>query len=687
MSNIDTAQEALPRGPMTEAGGEPSRSWRNYFESRSRRLGEVISGVNLNRQSIVDLSTSVTTNLGIETAARIAADAVVAADATSANATLSSTLTAAYQAADTTLLNNINTRATSAALTTESTVRASADSALASSITSLTAAYQAADTTLQANITSEASTRATADTALSTSITSLTATVGTNTASITTNSSAIATLNSSSAAYEVLVAASGGQPARIRLKAGIGGSTVEIDGNEVYFGAQTRFDTSTETFITEVGSVRSRYGTAFGSGASVVMWHGPTSVAQGSESRTNGYLAIGTNGLIYHNAAALEWGATAAEAAASNTWANFGARKGFNFLTTLEGVTCSASSTLTWVAGAAQWVTAATDQNVFTTLNLAGRFIPKIRMRVRPTSASFSWEGVVYYNTSGHAYSGSFYKAIGAPTGLAQNVWVIAEWDMTSLTAGGTDWIDNTIISTRFDISNGSGETWEIDWIAFGDFGPDPVGIRGIDDDADVTIANTAAAITGQGNLATANNARGTTGARATSTGSWSFYANTSTNTLQVDVPSSGWTDVATLSTALQTRGKIISGALSFSANSTWQEMATVDVTDVPVGGVIQVPYVDIVGQSLTGLPGSGYQWRLTEAPTSSPSTKTVIASGGFTTDGDDPPNILTIDQPSAALVAVTNTGSVRYKIEIQKTSGSGTIGLLATANFIINPG
>jgi hypothetical protein len=115
--------------------------------------------------------------------------------------------------------------------------------------------------------------------------------------------------------------------------------------------------------------------------------------------------------------------------------------------------------------------------------------------------------------------------------------------------------------------------------------------------------------------------------------------------------------------------------------------MATVDVTDVPVGGVIQVPYVNIVGQSLTGLPGSGYQWRLTEAPTSSPSTKTVIASGGFTTDGDDPPNILTIDQPSAALVAVTNTGSVRYKIEIQKTSGSGTIGLLATANFIINPG
>lgn len=469
MSNIDTAQENLPRDPIADGSGQITRGWRNYLETRRRRLGEIISGVNLNRQSIVDLSTSVTTNLGIETAARIAADAVVAANATSANSTLSSTLTAAYQAADATLQTDINTRATSAALTSESTVRASADTALASSITSLTA------------------------------------TVGTNTANVSTNASAIATLNSAAAIYEVLVAASGGQPARIRLKAGIGGSTVEIDGNEIFFGAQTRFDTSTETFITEVGSVRSRYGTAFGSGASVVMWHGPTAVAQGSESRTNGYLAIGTDGLIYHNAAALNWGATAAEAAASNTWANFGARRGFNFLTTLEGVTCSASSTLTWVAGVAQWVTAAADQNVFITVNLAGRLIPKIRMRVRPTSASFSWEGVVYYNTSGHAYSGSFYKIIGSPTGLAQNAWVIAEWDMTSLSAGGTDWIDNTIISVRFDISNGSGETWEIDWIAFGDFGPDPVGIRGIDDDADVTSANTAAAIAGQGALATLN--------------------------------------------------------------------------------------------------------------------------------------------------------------------------------------
>jgi hypothetical protein len=52
----------------------------------------------------------------------------------------------------------------------------------------------------------------------------------------------------------------------------------------------------------------------------VVLWHGPTSVAEGSESRTNGYLALGTDGLIYHNASALNWGATAAQFAVDNQY-------------------------------------------------------------------------------------------------------------------------------------------------------------------------------------------------------------------------------------------------------------------------------------------------------------------------------------------------------------------------------
>ncbi|RIJ15939.1 hypothetical protein D1227_06505 [Henriciella mobilis] len=62
-----------------------------------------------------------------------------------------------------------------------------------------------------------------------------------------------------------------------------------------------------------------------------------------------------------------------------------------------------------------------------------------------------------------------------------------------------------------------------------------------------ITTLGVAASITGQGNQATASNGRGNTAARPASTGSWAGYANTETNTVQWDVPGSGWVDVASL--------------------------------------------------------------------------------------------------------------------------------------------
>ena len=39
---------------------------------------------------------------------------------------------------------------------------------------------------------------------------------------------------------------------------------------------------------------------------------------------------------------------------------------------------------------------------------------------------------------------------------------------MSSLSAGGTDWIDNTITNIRFDLTNATGVAVDIDWIAIG---------------------------------------------------------------------------------------------------------------------------------------------------------------------------------------------------------------------------
>ena len=213
---------------------------------------------------------------------------------------------------------------------------------------------------------------------------------------------------------------------------------------------------------------------------------------------------------------------------------------------------------------------------------------------------------------------------------------------------------------------------------------------------ADVTSGNTAAAIAGQGNQATANAARGTTAARPASPPNLSWYANTTTNTLQLYITGSGWLDVASLSTAVQTRGKILGpAALNVSNTGTWNVVAQVDLTSIPAGGVIQVPYVSVIGQSQNGISvGAGWQWRLCEAPTASPSSKTVIKSGTMTcTAGGslggglyDPPVFDPVNQPSQSLVTLTNSGNVRYTIEVYRASGSSVVGLTAEVNFIINP-
>jgi hypothetical protein len=75
---------------------------------------------------------------------------------------------------------------------------------------------------------------------------------------------------------------------------------------------------------------------------------------------------------------------------------------------------------------------------------------------------------VIYYSTSGHGISGGYYKVISNP-GIVQNEWLVFEFDMRSLSAGGTDWITSTIRRIRIDMTN-SQQDWEFDWIAVGSY-------------------------------------------------------------------------------------------------------------------------------------------------------------------------------------------------------------------------
>lgn len=196
-----------------------------------------------------------------------------------------------------------------------------------------------------------------------------------------------------------------------------------------------------------------------------------------------------------------------AYAAVDNSQVSFAARLSFNFSTTTEGWTgAGGASYVAWGAGAGGGMITMGSSGIDPNLVRGGLAIngaqnPIIRVRARPQSASPTWEGTVYYGTAGHAYSASYLKTLPAPPSpLQQGVWQIFEWDMSALTAGGTDWISSTIQSVRFDFTN-SAQDWEIDWIAFGSYAADPLTLRGVEDGATLGAA-WASTLTGRpGNL------------------------------------------------------------------------------------------------------------------------------------------------------------------------------------------
>jgi hypothetical protein len=174
-SDVNQEVEPLPRGSVVERNGALSRQFFNWFQGKDRMLGEIISGVNRNRQNIVQLEVDYQAADGTLSSAYIAADAVVFANSELSNATLSTNLTAAFQAADSTLQGQINTNV--ANITTLQSTTATNSSAIATLQTNLTAettARQSADTALQNDI----NTRATV-TQLQTAETNLTGAIAT----------------------------------------------------------------------------------------------------------------------------------------------------------------------------------------------------------------------------------------------------------------------------------------------------------------------------------------------------------------------------------------------------------------------------------------------------------------------------------------------------------------------------
>lgn len=165
-----------------------------------------------------------------------------------------------------------------------------------------------------ASISAEATTRANADTAMAGQITTLNTTVSGHTSTLTTYGTSISGLqgkygvsidtNGYVVGYELNGTGTGGEMTfrvdKFRVaKPGVGtsGYIFDLDANGLKLGVPLYYGSN--TLIGESGGNRLRHGAGFGASSNLILWFGPTSVALGAETRTNGAFAMGTDGVVY----------------------------------------------------------------------------------------------------------------------------------------------------------------------------------------------------------------------------------------------------------------------------------------------------------------------------------------------------------------------------------------------------
>jgi hypothetical protein len=716
-------------------------------------------------QEFIDIRAEFAAADGTLSTAYIAADAVVAADAASANATLSTTLTAAFEAADATVASDA-----AAAVASEATTRATADTAIASDVTALTARV----TTAEGDINTVEATASAIDARLVTvegsyatasSVSSLSATVSTKarTFSQTTAPTATATGDlwidtddnnklyrwSGSAWVEITdprIASSASTLTTVTADiTSLETAVADLDATKAEASALTSLTATVSTVQSDLDTAEAAIVTnaAAITTESAARASGDSANATSITTLTAAVSSIRQQALPTRPAIATDFSAVAAGSVASI--ADLGA------------------GTVVAVAneGDVRQFTAGSNFRHKGYLPVVSGRTYRVRGRVRTTV-----DGTDNRVQVGFRYLDSTYAGVGFDSGAVDNTFTVADgWLTLEYTRTGDEILTAAATSayvtsrTAIGVNAGgtsSGATTQVSWVELEDITDFTTNAASITVTASAVAdiegrlaASYAIQVDGGGNGALVSLEDGTElgsvvklaadlielDAEAINLGSGTVFENTNNTihttasgyryrdrgpfgassdllvwygptsvALNSETKTNGVFSVATDgivrygSAELLTvggnnsRAKVLGpAALSFSDNSTWQEFATLDVSDVASGSYISMPFVDIVGQSQSAVTiGAGYQWRMTEAPTSSPTTKTVVKSGNFTVtagSGGDPPTVDSIDQPSAQLVAVTNTGSVRYKLEIQRTSGTATIGLQATANFIINPG
>ena len=175
-----------------------------------------------------------------------------------------------------------------------------------------------------------------------------------------------------------------------------------------------------------------------------------TSAGAASTSATNAATSATT--AAGHAATASSQAVVAARSASDASFLD--AYAAYTFVSTIEGFTANHMTLTATSTGMTALATNTDPWFAKSGLSFAGSRFTRVIVDLTRTVARSggNWDGNLYYSTSGHSYTGSFYKNVTNDPVL--NVRTTLSFDMTALTAGTTDWVSNTITGLRLDLDN-----------------------------------------------------------------------------------------------------------------------------------------------------------------------------------------------------------------------------------------
>ena len=183
-----------------------------------------------------------------------------------------------------------------------------------------------------------------------------------------------------------------------------------------------------------------------------------------------------------------------------NTQGGFAPRFTWNFNVSADGFTASGAALTSTGNGTMVYAPTTTDNWLVTQPFIYnGTDVYIVRMRVRPLTAVANWSGTIYWGTASYIpIDGTRSISVPQPS-FTTGQWFTLEWDIS----GDARYLNQSVRQLRIDLTKNTLTQWEIDWVSIGKRAADQVKFRGIQDNADPTGQNTAAAIAGQGQLAT----------------------------------------------------------------------------------------------------------------------------------------------------------------------------------------